>query len=298
MIDQAESLRRLINSNKQSNKSKLKTRVIAIASGKGGVGKSNFVVNVGIEFAKLGKKVVIIDADLGLANVEVLMGVIPNKNFSHILNNKIKVTDALTDGPYGIKFLSGGSGLRDLVKATEREQLQIINCFDYLDEEFDIILIDIGAGISNMVVNFAKAAHDIIVVTTPEPTAVTDAYALIKILTEDTDDELFINIIINSVVSSEEGHDTFQKLLMVTQKFLKININNLGYLPKDDKLVKAVKKQEPVVISYPETSYSKAIHKIACEVLNINIDLHSDVETIDDSKKFIKKLFGFFGKQP
>ncbi len=269
---------------------------MTVASGKGGVGKSNLVANLAICFANLGKKVVVVDADLGLANIEVLFGVIPQKNLSHVLNNDISIQDALTEGPIGIKFLSGGSGLRELSEISSRDQKRVIDSFSYLDNEFDIILIDTGAGISKLVINFIKAANEIIVITTPEPTSITDAYALIKIIKEESDPDVEINLIVNKVEGFEEGEEVYNKLLTVAQRFLKINLNCLGYLPSDENLVTSVKKQKPTTLLFPDTSYSKSIYFIAKKILNITT-VKEENEQEKEKVTFSSKILKFFGKK-
>ncbi len=298
MMDQAETLRQLLKeqdnvsiTNEYSN-----SKVISVSSGKGGVGKSNFVANLAYNFTLLGKKVVIIDADLGLANIEVLFGVIPTKNLSHVLFEDLPINEALTDGPNGIKFLSGGSGLRELSKINNREQQRFIDSFNYLDRIFDIILIDTGAGVSDLVLNFIKASTDNIVITTPEPTSITDAYALIKIIKEDydkNDRNVSINLVVNRTDDDEEGQSVFDKLSTVSEKFLHVNLSLLGFLPTDVSLVSSVKKQNPVSILFPDSQYAKAIKQIAYKMLQVEVQKDSSTENVG----FAGRLFKFFGKK-
>lgn len=301
MNDQAENLREMVrDQNKIDIKSEYsRSKVISVSSGKGGVGKSNFVINLAYNFSLLGKKVVIIDADLGLANVEVLFGVIPQKNLGHILYEELSISKALTDGPNGIKFLSGGSGISELSRVTTREQKRVIDCFNYLDSIFDIILIDTGAGISDLVVNFNKAATDSIVIATPEPTSITDAYALIKILKDEyakDERELKVNLVINKTDDDEEGDYVFKKLNAVCNKFLNIELSLLGYLPSDLSLITSVKKQSPVSVLYPDSEYSKAIKKIAYKVLEIE-QREDKIESVSVESTFASRLLKFFGRK-
>lgn len=290
MMDQAENLRQMIRESDNVEIKNNSSKVIAISSGKGGVGKSNFVANLAINFANLGKRVVIIDADLGLANIEVLFGIIPRKNLSHVLYDDLPINDALTDGPLGIKFLSGGSGLRELSKINNREQKRVIDSFDYLDNEFDIILIDTGAGVSDLVLNFIKASSQILVITTPEPTSITDAYALIKIVKEDQGSDVVINLIVNRVDDEEEGKVVFDKLCAVSEKFLGVKLQSLGYLPLDINLISSVKKQNPICILYPDSSYSLAVKNIAFKILNVE-EIKEDNKKTGGFASRLKKLF-------
>ncbi len=297
MMDQAETLRQLIREQDVANVTNEyeSSKVISVSSGKGGVGKSNFVANLAFEFSSLGKKVVIIDADLGLANIEVLFGVIPTKNLSHVLYEDLPINEALTEGPNGIKFLSGGSGLRELSKINNKEQQRVIDCFNYLDNIFDIILIDTGAGVSDIVLNFIKASTTTIVITTPEPTSITDAYALIKIIKEEyrkIERNVEINLVINRVDDDNEGRDVFEKLKAVSEKFLQVNLSLLGYLPQDLSLVSSVKKQNPVCILYPESDYAKSVKNIAFKILEVE----EERESVGTETSFVSRLFKFFGK--
>ncbi len=298
MMDQAEMLRQLIKEQDVANVTNEynRSKVISVSSGKGGVGKSNFVANLAHEFASLGKKVVIIDADLGLANIEVLFGVIPTKNLSHVLYEDLPINEALSDGPNGIKFLSGGSGLRELSKINNKEQQRVIDCFNYLDNIFDIILIDTGAGVSDIVLNFIKASTTTVVITTPEPTSITDAYALIKIIKEEyrkIDRQVEVNLVINRVDDDNEGSDVYEKLKAVSEKFLQVNLSLLGYLPQDLSLISSVKKQNPVCILYPESAYAKSIKNIAFKILEVE----EEREQVVEETSFVSRLFKFFGKK-
>lgn len=298
MMDQAENLRQMI---REQDTVEIKndykfSKVISVSSGKGGVGKSNFVVNLAYNFANLGKKVVIIDADLGLANIEVLFGIIPTKNLSHVLYEDLPINEALSDGPNGIKFLSGGSGLRELSKINNRQQQRVIDCFTYLDSIFDIILIDTGAGVSDLVLNFIKASTTTIVITTPEPTSITDAYALIKIVKEEygkNGREMKMNLVVNRVDDDNEGNEVFNKLKTVSEKFLQVDLNLFGFLPSDVSLVTSVKKQSPVSIMFPDSEYSKAVKNIAYKILEVEEEVVASTETIG----FAGRLLKFFAKK-
>jgi len=297
MIDQANNLRNLMQNKPPTTVPiNLTSRVITVTSGKGGVGKTNFSVNLAINLAKLEKKVVIIDADFGLANIEVLFGIMPKYSLADILKGTKSIQDVLTDGPMGIKFISGGSGLKELSNITERQMAYFINNFSYLDSISDIIIIDTGAGISKSVVNFIKASDETIIITTPEPTSITDAYALIKTIKEESthiSDKTIpdFKMVVNRVDDEEEGIEIYNKINRASSQFLKVSIENLGCIPYDRYLVKAVKHQKPATILYPECEFSKAIQRISYNIMNIKIETEKSQTGI---KGFMKKLINIF----
>jgi flagellar biosynthesis protein FlhG len=295
MIDQADRLRNIVSSKEIIIPERLNSRVIAVTSGKGGVGKTNFSVNLAVFFRKHGKRVVVFDTDFGLANVEILFGVFPKYNLADVLIHDKPITEVLTDGPLGIKFISAGSGQKELVNITDRQTARLIESMAVLDEMADIIIIDTGAGASNAVVDFVKTANEAIIVTTPEPTSVTDAYALIKTLrdggrandTEWAGPEL--KMVLNRVENKAEGEEVFDKLSRVSKKFLNIDLTYLGSVMDDSYLVKAVKKQQPAVTAFPNSAFSKSIEVIGTKLL----DLPAVKQT--SLRSFVKRLTGIFG---
>ncbi|GHU74433.1 site-determining protein [Clostridia bacterium] len=267
----------------------ISARLITVTSGKGGVGKTNFTINLALSLSKIGKRVAIIDADFGLANIEVLLGIIPKYSIADIFSGARTVGEVIADGPLGIKFLSGGSGLRNMANITEEQISFLIEQFAYLDTIADVILVDTGAGITDSVINFVRASGEIIIITTPEPTSITDAYAVIKSAKEDGGNVPQINVVINRVDDFDEGAEVFSKLARVTQKFLGLTLINLGYIPYDTNLVKAVKKQQPVVLSFPDSVSAECIERIS--------KLLFEIETPRKNagvKNFIKKLSAIF----
>lgn len=296
MIDQADNLRNLVSKieeNNLYNKSSLElsSRVITVTSGKGGVGKTNFSLNLGIQLSKMKKRVIIIDADFGLANIEVLFGIIPKYNLADVLKGNKDISDILADGPMGIKFISGGSGIKELSNITERQTSYFINNFSYLDAVSDIIIIDTSAGISRSVVNFVKASDETIIITTPEPTSITDAYALMKIIREENKIAPKFRLVVNRVDNNEEGLEVYSKINMASTKFLGIQLQNLGYIPYDNCLVKAVKHQEPAVICFPQCEFTKAIEDISYTLMNVK---HENSSKETGIRGFIKRLTGLF----
>lgn len=291
-MDQANNLRNLINKNGMQNYTELSSRVITVTSGKGGVGKTNFSVNLAILFSKMNKRVVIIDADFGLANIEVLFGIIPRYSLADVLKGQKDVEEVLTDGPMGIKFISGGSGLKELSNITEKQMNYFINNFSYLDAISDIIIIDTGAGISKSVINFIKASDETIIITTPEPTSVTDAYALIKTIKEENQRIPDFKVVVNRVDDEEEGLEIYNKISRASSRFLGIQLQNLGYIPYDRFLVKAVKHQEPATICFPNCEFTKALEKIGSNLMNIPYKNESGNNGI---KGFMKRLVNIFG---
>ncbi len=251
-MDQAQKLRDIVKDVREEELSNSTyandARIITVSSGKGGVGKTNFTVNLGIALSKQGKRVSIIDADLGLANVDVILGIIPKYTLSHIVRNEKTIDEVMIEGPHGLKIVSGGSGMLDLVNLRQDQIESLIHTFDKLNDISDYILIDTGAGLNTSVLSFIKAASDVIVVITPDPTSITDAYALIKNISEE---ESHINLVINRVESAKEGTDVFGKLDRAAKKFLEIELNNLGYLSEDNTVKKSVRLQRPFSTEYP-----------------------------------------------
>lgn len=294
VIDQARRLRELMLQ-KVSNepepaekKISMNAQVIAIASGKGGVGKSNFSINLAIQMRKLGKRVVIIDADFGLANVEILLGVAPKHTVADVLSGNVDMEAALTIGPLGCMFLSGGSGMAALTELTDNQILRLTDGFLQLDGLADYIIIDTRAGISNAVINFIRAATDTIVVTTPDPTAIADAYALIKSVKTTVPDIGVLKLVVNCAVSDSEANEVFEKLNGVSARFLGIKLIFLGSIPFDSYLVRAVRKQKPVSIQYPFAESANRYSDICAGLLKLETGKKSNIQN------FVMKLIGRF----
>ncbi len=237
-------------------------RVISITSGKGGVGKTNVVVNLATALSKMGKKVLVLDADLGLANVDVLLGIVPKYNLSHVIMGEKKLSEIVIDAPSGFKILPASSGVEEFTNLTPEQRERLFSEFSELDGRFDFILIDTAAGISSNVIHFNLAASEVIVVMEPEPASFTDAYAIIKVLSVKYDVKDF-RILVNNVSSEVEAEDTFERMKMVTEKFLNVRISFLGYIFHDPKLPRAVRDQKAVVEAFPYSKASKCFQGIA-----------------------------------
>jgi len=268
MKDQANRLREIVNKvNNDNIKTSIETlktnaKVITVTSGKGGVGKTNITVNLAITLSKLGYRVVVIDADLGLANIDVVLGMMPKFSLVDVIKNGKNVLDVLSTGPNRVKFISGGSGVEDLTRLTQIELESFVRNIALLDKIADIILIDTGAGISENVIKFVMAADDVVVITTPEPTATTDEYALIKAIGVRNKNKS-IRLIINRTDTAIEAQTAMQKLSRVLKKFLDLKLQFLGYVNNDVLVPKAVKQQKPFTLLYPECTASKNLTEIA-----------------------------------
>ncbi len=263
-MDQAESLRNLLRARQQ--KAPISSRVITVTSGKGGVGKSSISTNLAVQLTKLGKKVIIFDADFGLANVEVMFGQIPKFTLNDVIYKGKKISEIITEGPMGIGFISGGSGIVGLNNLTEGQRAFLLAKMSELDSLADIIIIDTGAGVSDTVLDFVKSSQEIIMVTTAEPSSLTDAYSVLKALIQDRKfnrDKAKISVITNKVRHLEEGKAIYDKLNAVSNQFLGKQLEFMGIVPQDPYLEKAVKKQKPVSILYPESKSSIALERIA-----------------------------------
>lgn len=283
-MDQAQKLRDIVNfTDEYTDENVHDAKLISVSSGKGGVGKTNFTLNLGISLAKLGKRVTVIDADLGLANVDVLLGIVPKYNLWHVIRGEKSIDEISLEGPEGIRVISGGSGITELVDLSDEDLSSLIESFLYLNQQSDYILIDTGAGISKSVLSFVDASQDVIVIVTPDPTSITDAYALIKNISTG---ETSVKVVINRVDSSREGDDIFNKINIATKKFLSRDLENIGYIYEDTNVRRAVKKQNPFVIAYPNSIAAKGVDLIAYNLVN-----HSHyVNNISGFKSFINKL--------
>ena len=238
--DQASSLRKM-------NQSKL-IKVIAVTGGKGGVGKTNVTLNTAISLAQQGKRVMVLDADLGLANVDVLLGLRVEKNLSHVLSGECTLDEVLVEGPYGIKIAPATSGSQSMTELTPTEHAGLIRAFSELQSQIDVLIVDTAAGISDMVLSFSKASQDIMMVVCDEPTSLTDAYALIKILNKEHGVFRF-KIVANMVRSMREGDELFSKLNKVTDRFLDVALELVAVIPFDENVRKSVRKQKAIVIN-------------------------------------------------
>ena len=259
---------------KPANKKSHINHVSAVVSGKGGVGKSNLSVNLALELTRMGKKVIILDADFGLANVEVMFGVIPEYNLSDLMFKGKEIKDIITEGPEGVGFISGGSGIANLINLDQEQVKRLVGKMTDLEELADVIIIDTGAGIAPSVMEFLLASPETIIVTTPEPTSVTDSYALLKALSMNegyNKEECSIKMVANRVESESEGRNLYEKLNAVVTKFLGIKLSYLGSVPQDSNVRKAVMKQKPVTIMYPSSSAARHFKNIAAELLGNDI---------------------------
>ncbi|MCL2164297.1 MAG: MinD/ParA family protein [Oscillospiraceae bacterium] len=284
MNDQANKLREAIQNIKSEQQSKMRAeaisetpgdsragfigkritpaKVFTVTSGKGGVGKTNVTVNLAIALTEMGYRVALIDADFGLSNIEVLFGVMPKHSLFDVIHRDMGIMDVLCEGMMGIKLISGGSGIEELMRIDREHLPKVIANLSILDKEFDIILIDTGAGMSDVVISMALAADEVVLVTTPEPTSVTDAYTLVKTLLKKDKDKI-IKIIINKADNPVEAIDALSRLIQVTGKFLDLKLLKLGYILNDSTVVKSVKQQQPFIVSYPKSQASKSIKTIA-----------------------------------
>lgn len=255
MIDQATQLRRIARQTSRAT-------VIAVTSGKGGVGKSNIAVNLAIKLASAGKRVVLMDADLGLANADVLCNVDLPSNLSHVIARKRELADVMVDGPGGFRLIGGASGLARMADLSDYDRQRLISALAELEARTDVILIDTGAGISPNVLSFTRCADQVLVVTTPEPTAITDAYAVIKVISRDAPDRP-LSLLVNQVRRQGEGRLVYERIAKVARQFLSVHVMDAGFVPSDPEVLNAVRRRMPFLLASPRCPASLCISQLA-----------------------------------
>lgn len=269
MQDQAEGLRELMGRlssavpTDPASAMGSKCRVIAVTSGKGGVGKSNLSVNFALALAHRGKKVLLFDADMGLANVDVMLGIVPQYNLLHVLNGQKTLAEIVIEGPGGIRLVASGSGgVQELADLNEAQRTKFLEALRELQVQADVILIDTGAGLHRNVLAFVLAAEEVVIVTTPEPTALMDAYGMIKILHRERK-QPSIRVVVNMAAHQAEADEAGKKLSVLSKRFLNLEVNYLGYVPRDPAMIRAVKEQRPVLLSSPMCPAGLSLNRLA-----------------------------------
>lgn len=287
MTDQAESLREIMRQRgKDESAPSGKTRIITVASGKGGVGKTNISTNLAIAFANLGKRVVLMDADLGLANVNVVLGIIPKYNLYHVIRRQKTMSEIVMDTPYGFQIVAGASGFAKIANLSDEERDSFITELQQLSGA-DVLIIDAGAGVGHNVLSFVAAADDAVIVTTPEPTAITDAYGIIKIIATEIDNlNLGLKLVVNRVHSVTEGKKVAERVTNIAGQFLNLKVDYLGYVYDDPIVQQAILKQRPFMALDPKSKPAICINQLASRLENVEYREGAGMG------QFLKRLFG------
>jgi len=262
-LDQANTLRELVERAPQPAHP---LRVIAVTSGKGGVGKTHIAANLAVLAAKSGRRVLLLDADLGLANSDIVLGISTKYHLGHLLDGSIDPELVLAEGPHGIRVLGASSGVQELTVLDDAQKLRLMTALDPLEDRFDLVLLDCGAGIGDNVLFFAGAAQEAILVVSPEPTSLTDAYATVKVLSQRAGVNHF-QVLVNPIPTEAHAREIFLKLSRVTDRFLQARLSFLGHIPRDENLQRALMAQRPVVDLYPRTPSSRALESICDRLL-------------------------------
>ncbi|PKL25535.1 MAG: ATP-binding protein [Spirochaetae bacterium HGW-Spirochaetae-3] len=285
MEDQAQKLRELMSTKPQAQQSAKKTRVITVASGKGGVGKTNLSVNLAIAYARTGKRVMVMDADLGLANVNIMLNMIPKYNLYHVIRKQKTMKEIILDTEYGIQILAGASGFSKIANLNEEERQNFITEL-YALTNVDIIIIDTSAGVSNNVLSFIAAADDAIIITTPEPTAITDAYGIIKIIATEVENlNIGLKLVVNRVKNVTEGRKVAERIINISGQFLNLKVEYLGCIYEDPIVQQSVLKQKPFIVQDPKAKASISVQHLVSRI--------EKTEFVDERGigRLIKKLF-------
>ncbi len=260
-MDQAKKLRDLVAGEEG------RAKFLAVASGKGGVGKSSCAVNLAVSLVQLGKRVALVDLDIGLANVDVMLSVQPRYNLGHVLSGETSVRDTLVPTPFGVTLLSGCTGVRHISDLEQAERDFLVQGFQDLGRSFDVVIFDTAAGISKNVVQFAAISDEVLVITIPEPTAMTDAYAVIKAVAREKGRGR-IRLIVNQCRDAREAGRVFERIRMVAQKFLSLEVDGLGFVPTDQRVSHAIRRRVPFVVGSPKSSAARKIRLIAEKIVS------------------------------
>lgn len=291
MEDQAQKLRELMQAGApsaapQGASSQKRTRVITVTSGKGGVGKTNLSVNLALAYAQQGKRVIVLDADLGLANVNIMLNMIPKYNLYHVIRKQKTMKEIILDTDYGIQIVAGASGFSKIANLSEEERQSFISEL-YSLAGADIIIIDTSAGVSSNVLSFVAAADDAIIITTPEPTAITDAYGIIKIIATEVENlNIGLKLVVNRVKSVLEGKKVAERIINISGQFLNLKVEYLGCIYEDPIVPASVIRQKPFILSDPKSKAAISVHHLVSRIEKTDF---SDDKGIG---RFIRKLFG------
>ena len=264
MIDQAQSLRDMMGNKKSA-------KVITVTSGKGGVGKSSISLNMAIELRRRGKKVLLIDSDFGFSNIDIMLGVSTKYNLLDVINRTKEVTEIIESGTEGVQFISGGSGLYDLIRMDGFQISRLLNSFRRLDSIADIIIFDTGSGLSENILRMIYASHETILVTTPEPTSITDAYALLKIACRQKH-KPNIQLVMNKAKNKKEADAAMEGFVKVVDRYMDLKVEKLGHILRDGNMADAVKIQQPLLVSFPKSGAALNIKDIVDNYLNMPKD--------------------------
>jgi len=295
MIDQAETLRRMVKQRQiEEGFTPPSCKVITVTSGKGGVGKTNLTVNLSIAFALKNKRVLILDADLGLSNINIVIGLVPppKYNLFHVISGKKDITEILADGPCGVKVITGAVGVTRLSNMSPQKRNQFLANLTGLFDSFDLIIIDTSAGISSHVLSFILAANEVILITTPEPTAIADAYGIIK-ATASKKNDINMKLVINRINNIMEGKKVADKIVNIAGQFLNVQVENVGYLLDDPLVAKAVREQQPFFLAYPRSKAANCINHIRNKLSNCPDDSFE----YGGITRFFKRLLGSNGDE-
>lgn len=268
MIDQADELRRLVQQNMKVRPGR--TRAIAVTSGKGGVGKSNISANLAICLAKMGYRMGILDGDLGLANVNIILGVNANYDIGHVISGQKRITEIAVPGPQGLQVFAGGSGLYEMANLSSLRLESLMRAIGDVDTLCDTLLIDTGAGLAESVIRLVLSAAEVLVITTPEPTALTDAYGIIKVIARRSPGSR-VHLVVNMVRREGQGLDVFHHFQGAINKFLKFEVHYLGEVPYDPVVTRAVQEQTPFVLAYPHSHAAQAVENLARNLMGIEV---------------------------
>lgn len=297
MEDQAEELRALMKSRDDTEEStpettvkderkNRKTRIITITSGKGGVGKTNVATNMAIAYGQMGKRVILIDADLGLANVNVMMNLIPQYNLYHVIRKQKKMSEIILDTEYGIRLVAGASGFSKIANMNEEERTAFISEM-YTLSDADIIIIDTSAGVSKNVLAFVAAADEVVIVTTPEPTSITDAYGIIKIIATEVDNlNINLKMIVNRVGSALEGKRVSDRMISIAAQFLNLKVEYLGFIYDDPLVPQSVLRQKPFIVVDPKGKAAVCLKHIVSRIEK------TEFPEAEGFGRFVRKLLG------